>query len=190
MGHSDKPLFVVGSALVALLLIVGFNTFMDIKDKHHEGQPEAGYTLQAEEAAPAKTAAATETTTATANAAPKAGAGATADLATLVAAGDVAKGKKRFARCSSCHSVKKGAPSKTGPNLYGLVDRDVASVSDYADKYSDAMKAKGGKWTLEELSAFITKPKQALPGTKMIFPGLKKETQRVNLLAYIKTLSD
>lgn len=185
MGHSDKPLFVIGSALIALLLIVGFNTYMDIKDKHHKGQPEAGYTLET-----ADTATASTKVEASASAAPEAGAGASGDIAALVASGDVAKGKKRFARCVSCHSVKKDAPSKTGPNLYGLVGRDIASVPDYADKYSAAMKAKGGKWTLEELAAFIANPKKALPGTKMIFPGLKKEKQQANLLAYIKTLSD
>ena len=185
MGHSDKPLFVIGSALVALLLIVGFNTFMDIKDSHHRDQPEDGFTLATKEAAPAADADAKAD-----SAAPKADAGAQVDVVALVASGDVAKGKKRFGRCKACHSTKKGAPPKIGPNLFGVVGRDVASQPEYAGKYSAAMKAKGGKWSLEELSAFIANPKKALPGTAMIFPGLKKDTQRANLLAYIKTLSD
>ncbi len=196
MGSSDKPVIIVGSALVALLLIVGFKTFIGIKDKHHQGQPEAGYTAkpEKEKAAPVKADAAAPAAAAPAAAATVDGAaptaGAPVDNATLVTAGDVAKGKKRFRRCAGCHSYKSGEPSKIGPNLYGLVGRDVASQLDYAEKYSAAMKAKGGKWTLEELSAFITNPKKALPGTGMIFAGLKKDQQRANLLAYIKTLSD
>jgi len=187
MGPSDKPLFIMGSALAALMLIVGFKTFMGIKDSHHKGQPVAGFTAKPEKEEAAAPAANAD------GAAPTAAgpAVATADIAALVAAGDMAGGKKDFRRkCASCHSYKKGEPSRLGPNLYGVVDRARAAQPDYVEKYSDAMKAKGGNWTIEALNAFIKKPKTAVPGTGMSFVGMKKDKDRADLLAYIKTLSD
>jgi hypothetical protein len=76
---------------------------------------------------------------------------------------------------------------KTGPNLYGVVGRDVGSVVDF--KYSDAIRAKEGAWTFEQLDCFITKPKECVPGTKMPFPGLPDAAARADLLAFLRTLS-
>ena len=56
--------------------------------------------------------------------------------------------------------------------------------------YSDAMKAKGGDWTIEDLNKFLTKPQDFVPGTKMTFPGVPRDTQRADLLAYLNSLSD
>lgn len=181
MGPSDKPLYIIGSGLTALLVIVGFNNFLAIQDKHHQGQPETGYTLPKPEAPSVQAA--------NGDAAPTLAAAGSGDLATLVAAGDVAKGKKLFKRCGACHTADKGGPAKMGPNLYGIVGRDIASHTDFSG-YSDALKTKAGTWTLEELSAFIANPKKAVPGTGMLFPGVKKDDKRADLLAYIKTLSD
>lgn len=187
MGPSDKPLFVAGSVLVALLLMFGFQTFLDIKDGHHKGQPETGITLDV----PA------ETTTVAVAGAGETGAtapaekGSAVDVAALVSSGDAAAGEKEFRRkCSSCHTYKKGDASRLGPNLHGVVDRARGTLADYVSKYSAAMKAKGGTWTLDALNAFIEKPRAAVPGTAMSFAGVKQSNKRADLLAYIKTLTD
>ncbi|PWR22220.1 c-type cytochrome [Zavarzinia compransoris] len=99
-----------------------------------------------------------------------------------LAAPDLAAGEKAFKKCMSCHSVKADE-NKVGPHLFGIVDRPVASVGGF--KYSDAMKAKGGAWTREELDAYLTNPRQALPGTNMSFMGLKKPEERAALIDYL-----
>jgi cytochrome c len=113
----------------------------------------------------------------------------TVSLGTLLAAADAEKGKSVAKACGTCHDFTKGGPNKVGPNLYGVVGRKHASHEGY--DYSDAMKAKSGDvWTYEALFAFLKAPKEVIPGTKMGFAGIKKDTDRANLLAYLRTLSD
>ncbi len=105
-----------------------------------------------------------------------------------LAEGDAAAGEKVFRKCKACHAVGDGAKNKVGPMLNGIVDAEIASVEDF--KYSEAFlakKAEGLVWTEEELDAFLTKPKKYLKGTKMSFAGLKKEDQRADVIAYLKT---
>lgn len=102
--------------------------------------------------------------------------------------GDAAKGEKVFNKCKACHAIGEGAKNKVGPELNGIVGRTAGSVADF--KYSDPMLAKqaeGMVWTDEELDAYLTKPKDYIPGNKMTFPGLKKEDDREDLIAYLKT---
>ena len=99
------------------------------------------------------------------------------------AEGDAAKGKKIFNKCKSCHSLDAGK-NKIGPSLHNIVGRKAGTVEGY--KYSDAMKASGIDWTPENLDAYIAKPKEFMPGTKMVFAGVKKEKQRQDLIAYLK----
>lgn len=106
-------------------------------------------------------------------------------FADLLAAADPEKGAKVFRKCSACHKLEKGA-NGTGPYLYGVVDRPVASAEGFG--YSAAMQSHGGNWTPEELDAFITKPKEFIPGTAMGFAGLKKPEDRANLIAYLQTI--
>ena len=101
---------------------------------------------------------------------------------------DIAKGEKIFKKCKACHTGGKDGKNKTGPNLYGVVGRDVASVEDY--KYSKALSGYGGAWTPERLGAFLEKPRAVVKGTKMGFAGLKKLDDRVNLIAYLNAQSD
>lgn len=103
------------------------------------------------------------------------------------AEGDAAKGEKVFAKCKACH-VADAETNRVGPYLKGVIGRNVASVADY--KYSEAMlefAKTHPQWTDELFLQYIENPKAMVPKTKMVFPGLKKEEDRADLLAYLKT---
>jgi cytochrome c len=98
-------------------------------------------------------------------------------------AGDAAKGQKVFAKCKTCHEVASDK-NKIGPHLRGLFGRTAGSVEGFA--YSDAMKASGIVWSSETLEAYLADPKTVVPGTKMVFPGLKKDEEIENVIAYLE----
>lgn len=106
----------------------------------------------------------------------------------LLASADVGKGENSAKKCQACHTYNKGEPNRVGPNLYGVVGRDRASVAGF--NYSAAMKAKGGKWTVEDLNHFLTNPRGFIPGTSMTFAGLPKGSERADLIAYLNSKSD
>ena len=108
------------------------------------------------------------------------------EAAADVPAGDAAKGKRVFVKCLSCHSVKAGQ-NKVGPSLNGIVGRDAGSVDGF--KYSDANKNSGITWTEATLFEYLEDPRAYIPGTKMIFPGLPKEQDRADVIAYLKEQS-
>ena len=106
----------------------------------------------------------------------------------LMASADVGKGAKVFKKCSACHKLDDGNNS-TGPFLYGVVGRPIASADGFG--YSGALSGMSdGTWTAEELDAFLTKPSSYASGTSMSFSGLKKQKDRVNLIAYLDSLDD
>ena len=105
----------------------------------------------------------------------------------LMADADIGKGAKVFKKCAACHKLEDGA-NLTGPYLYGVVDRAVASADGFG--YSGAMSAAGGEWTAERLNDFLTKPSAYVSGTSMSFAGLKKSSDRVNVIAYLDSLDD
>lgn len=110
------------------------------------------------------------------------------DWGTVLPTADVAAGEKIHQRCLQCHDFEKGGPNKIGPNLYGVVGGKHAHKEDYA--YSGAMKGIAGPWGYDELDAFLTNPRGAVPGTKMTFAGLSKQSDRINLIAWMRTKSD
>jgi cytochrome c len=110
-------------------------------------------------------------------------------LGALLAKADPAKGQAQAKACLACHVFEKGGPNKTGPDLWDVVERPVASHEGFA--YSDSLKEKSGeKWTFEMLNQFIANPKSVAPKTKMTFGGIKRDAARADLLAYLRTLSD
>lgn len=105
----------------------------------------------------------------------------------LLAMADISKGKKTFGKCKACHKLEAGV-NGTGPHLYAIVGRKQAAVKEF--KYSSALSAFNGNWSVEELNAFLLKPSEYAPGTNMSYSGLKGETDRANLIAYLDTISD
>lgn len=106
-------------------------------------------------------------------------------FAELLASADVDRGAKVFAKCKACHKVEDGA-NGTGPHLFNVVDRAIAAIDGF--NYSGALAGKGGNWDVDSLNAFLTRPKDFAPGTTMGFAGLKKETDRANLIGYLATI--
>ncbi len=109
---------------------------------------------------------------------------AVAATQTARAAGDAAAGEQVFKQCLPCHSVGPGAKNKVGPELNGIDGRRTGTAPDYS--YSAANKNSGITWNEETFEEYIKDPRAKIPGTKMIFPGIKDEKKAEDLWAYLK----
>ena len=101
------------------------------------------------------------------------------------AAGDAEAGKADFKKCALCHTTEAGK-NKIGPSLFGVVGRKAASLDSY--NYSEAMKKFDGTWDPQTLDTYLADPRATVPNTKMIFPGIKDEKERQDVIAYLETL--
>lgn len=102
-------------------------------------------------------------------------------------AGDAAAGEKVFNKCKACHQVGEKAKIRVGPVLNGIVGR--AAGSDESFRYSDALSESGLTWDEATLADFLADPKATVPGNKMAFPGLRKEEEIANVIAFLASHS-
>ena len=168
---------IIGALLGAVFIIFSISLVSDaIFETHDPERP--GYIIEAAEAGESNTGDAE-------NEGPAA-------IGPMLASADVDKGATVFKKCAACHTAENGGANKVGPNLWNIVNRPVASHEGFG--YSSAMKehAQGGSavWDYESLSHFLLSPKKFVKGTAMGFAGLKKEEDRADIIAYLRTLSD
>jgi len=124
---------------------------------------------------------------ATAAAAPAVAAAGPEPIEAYMAKADPAKGQQVAKVCLQCHTFAKGEPNKIGPNLWDIMEENIATVSGY--QFSPALLAdKDKKWTRDELNIWLYKPQEFAHGTKMTFPGLPKPQDRADVIAYLESL--
>ena len=104
----------------------------------------------------------------------------------LAADGDVAAGRTAYNQCRPCHQIGADAQNSVGPMLNGIFERKAGEVPNY--NYSDANKASGITWDEANLREYLKNPRAKVPGTKMIFPGITREAQLDNVIAFLKQL--
>ncbi|MEH6952326.1 cytochrome c family protein [Nitrobacter sp. NHB1] len=170
--HSNRTNAILGALLGTLLFV----QVVRIIDESFSG-PEKSHSEAAQKA---------DVKEATAKPAHSAAADA-ASFNKALASANVERGAGLVKQCQICHNTEEGKGPKIGPDLYNVVDRPVASQPGFS--YSAALKAKGGKWTFAELNEWITDPRAYVKGTSMSFAGLKSESKRADLVAYLTTLS-
>lgn len=112
-----------------------------------------------------------------------------APISAKLGTADPAKGQVVFAKkCEQCHYIELQKGRKLGPNLWGVVGRQKASMQDFS--YSETLRNWGASWSYEDLNAFLWGPKITAPGVRMQFAGIEDEAQRANLIAYLRIQSD
>jgi cytochrome c len=112
-------------------------------------------------------------------------------IATLLQDADPEAGESQFRKCQACHTPEQGGANKVGPNLWGIVNRPIASHEGFS--YSSAMRefaGDGKTWDYEHLNQYLTNPRGYVQGTAMAFAGIKDDEDRADLIAYMRTLAE
>tara|TARA_Y100001970_G_scaffold291787_1_gene430305 strand:- start:1661 stop:2203 length:543 start_codon:yes stop_codon:yes gene_type:complete len=165
---------IIAAVLLTALIIIGIGKFADVL--FHVEKPKVsaykveGLDLKTEDSS-----------------APKIEAVKEVDIKTLLALGDIAHGENVFKKCSACHMIAPDGKNKIGPNLWGVIGRQAAAITDY--KYSKAMIDYGKTWSFKEMNAYLIKPQAYIKGTKMAFAGLRKEKDRASVILYMNSKS-
>lgn len=110
------------------------------------------------------------------------------DLATLLAKADASKGEATFKKCATCHTINEGEGAKVGPNLFGVLNRDIGSEGGFG--YSATLSEMQGEWTYERINDFISDPRSYASGTKMAFAGLRRAEERADLILFLRQHGD
>jgi cytochrome c len=100
---------------------------------------------------------------------------------------DLANGEAKFALCQACHNTAQGAGDSIGPNLYGVFGRKAGAESGFS--YSNGLKALGVTWNAEQIDHWIANPRAMVPDTKMTYVGMSNAKDRVDVVAYLKTIT-
>lgn len=164
---------IAGAILFTLLVYLGIQNLGDILF-HTEPASENAYVVEGLEE---------ETTlSAAASAEPE------VDFLALLQTASVEKGQKVAKKCVACHVFEKGGVHKIGPALWGIVNRDIASMDGFG--YSRTLNDLDGIWDYEALNGFLENPKKYAAGTKMVFIGLRKPGDRAAVIAYLNAQGD
>ena len=175
---------IAGGVLSALLFIFGLPELVGmLKGGGHHGEgghgASAGYTLPMPKNTGDKGS----------GGAPDADAFSWAQVAAALPKASADSGKDVFKVCTQCHTPEKGGANKLGPNLYGIVGRDIGKLASFTN-YSPAMSGHGDKWSYEHLAAYLHDPKGYVPGNRMSYAGVKDVAELADLIAYLRTLAD
>ncbi len=103
-------------------------------------------------------------------------------------AADPRRGSRLFGQCAACHTIGPGAGDRDGPNLFGVMNKPVASTSPRYG-YTAALSALGGIWTPEAMDRWLADPTRVAPGTRMHFGGLPDPLDRADVIAYLQSQS-